>query len=130
MGEVIVFPDAVATLKVGLDDASLGVDVVHAVPHPRPASFVQLVRAGGFSHSIVVDSATISVDCWAATSPAAMTLAQLVRAHLHAMSGTTVDGTAVYAVQELAGPAEVPDPDSDQPRVRQTFQIGLRATAT
>ena len=130
MAEVIVFPDAVATLKVGLDDASLGVPVVHAVPHPRPAAFVQLTRTGGTNHAIVVDRAMVTVDCWAATSPAAMTLAQLVRAHLHAMNGEVVDGTAVYGVNELAGPGEVPDPDSDTPRVRQTFQIGLRATAT
>lgn len=129
MAETIVFPDAVAKVRVWLD-ALLTEPVVHAVPHPRPAAFVQLTRVGGTSHDLVVDAAMVAVDCWAATSPAAMTLAQLVRAHLHAMNGEVVDGTAVYAVQELAGPGEVPDPDSDTPRVRQTFQIGLRATAT
>lgn len=129
MAETIVFPDAVAKVKAYLDDvaALAGTPIVHAVPNPRPATFVQLTRTGGTSIELVVDRPFVSVDCWAATSPAAMTLAQLVRAHLHAAWGTVVDGTAVYAVRELAGPAEVPDPDSDQPRVRQTFQIGLRA---
>lgn len=126
MAETIIFPDAVAKIRAHLAPL-ITEPVVHAVPTNRPAAFVQLTRTGGVSHDRVIDAPFITVDCWATTSPAAMTLAQTVRAHLHAAEGTTIAGTGVYAVRELAGPADVPDPESDQPRVRQTFQIGLRA---
>lgn len=130
MAETIVFPDAVALVRQALTTAGVA-NVVHQIPRDRPAQFVTVVRTGGApAHDLVVDPAQVTVDSWAATGPAAMALAQQVRAYLHALTGTSVAGTAVYGVRELAGPAELPDPDSEAPRVRQSFQIGLRATNT
>lgn len=127
MAETILFADAVATVRAGL--LAAGVTPVHyAIPNPRPVSFVQLTRVGGTSRDVVVDDATVSVDSWAATQVAAMALALQARAHIHALAHTVVGGVTVYRVAELAGPADVPDPESGAPRVRQTFQIGLRAT--
>lgn len=127
MAETIVFADAVAVVRTKLLAAGL-TPVAFQIPNPRPASFIQLTRVGGTSRDHVVDDATVSVDCWAATQVAAMALAQQARAHIHAMASTVVGGVTVYRTAELAGPADVPDPESGAARVRQTFQIGLRAT--
>lgn len=121
----ILFPDAVETLRTHLD-AELAEPVVHKIPRDRPATFVQLRRTGGISRDTVIDGAFITVDSWAATQPAAMDLAQRVRAALHGLEAGTVGAVAVYAVRELAGPSDLPDEGSEQPRVRQSFQIGLR----
>ena len=128
--EVIVFPDAVALLRgylLGIAGVTaLASAVTGEVPADRPAAFVQLTRTGGSARELVVDEAAVTVDCWAATQVAAMALAQLVRAHVNALEGTTIAGVAVYGVNEVGGPADLPDPDTQAPRVRQTFTVGLR----
>ena len=130
MAESVLFPDAVQLLRTALVDAGVGT-VVHDIPNPRPVEFVTLIRTGGApAHDVVVDPAQITVDSWAASSPAAMALAQQVRSLLQALRGTVISGTAVYGVRELAGPADLPDPDSGAPRVRQSFQIGFRGQST
>lgn len=131
MAEVIVFPDAVALLRTHLLTISAVTDLVGSnitgdVPADRPATFIQLTRTGGISRDLVVDDPQVTVDSWAATQASAMHLAQLVRAHLHAIEGTVLEGVAVYGVAEVSGPVDLPDPDSQAARVRQTFQIGLR----
>lgn len=121
------FPDAVRTVRAWLLAQSVGVDVVSEIPNPRPASFVEVDRTGGTARaSGVVDFAFITVDSWAPTKPAAMSLAQRTRRLIHAMGGQTVDGVRVGHIQELAGPAQVPDDDDSlSPRVRQSFQVPL-----
>lgn len=130
MTELVTFPDTVATVRGALLGPLDPTPVVQQVPKSRPAEFVQIYRTGGVSRDRVIDGAFITVDSWAATDPAAMALAQSVRARMHALASTTVGGVAVYRVVELAGPASVPDPESGSPRVRQSFQIGLRGHVT
>ena len=129
--EAIVFPDAVALLRTHLlaipaITAIVGSNISGDVPADRPATFLQLTRTGGVRHDLVVDDPQITVDSWAGTQANAMVLAQLARAYLGAMEGTVVGGVAVYGVTEISGPFDLPDPDSQAARVRQTFQIGLR----
>jgi hypothetical protein len=129
MTDLIVFPDAVDIVCGHLDDL-LGVPVRSKIPKPRPASFVTVRRGGGVQQTIVTDAALLLVECWAVLPGDAMDLAQLTRAHLHAMRGHVLAGVPVYRVDEVAGPADLPDPLSDQARVVITFSIHLRgATA-
>ena len=121
----VLFPDAIAVLHTYLTGV-LTEPVVHEVPANRPATFVQVRRTGGVSRDVVIDGAFVTVDSWAATPPAAMQLAQLVRSKLRMLQGGVADGVAVYRVRELAGPSDFPDEESGSPRVRQSFQIGLR----
>lgn len=133
MGETIVFPDVEALLVDHLTErlAALGdAATVHVtVPNPRPSRFVLVPRVGGPARNLVVDSATIATECWAATPGQAHDLCQLVRGLIHATAGRTIGGITVYAVGEVAGPANFPDPLSSQPRYIFTASVQCRGAA-
>jgi hypothetical protein len=134
MPAALLFPDAVAVvnpyLRVALAGAGLAVPVVSRVPNPRPSRFVRVQRTGGPEvFARVVDGAQVTVDCWAADDGAAMDLAQIARRLLHDMSGTVQSGVSVHRVVEVGGPQNLPDPDSESPRVTFTVQIQMRGAA-
>lgn len=129
MTELIVFPDTGAILIDYLVEV-LDVPVVSKIPADRPGAFVRVRRTGGPLRNIVTDEPTITVDCWADDEGDAHDLAQLVRAHLHALPGQMLDDVPVYRVTEFAGPADLPDPLSDQPRFTQTFAVAVRGAVT
>lgn len=133
MNQVVVFPDAAAVvvghLRAELAARDDSAKVGTRVPNPRPARFVRIRRIGGPRLNLVADRPQLSIESWAATEEQAADLAQLCRGLIHAMRGTTVAGVAIYRVTEFAGPAELPDPTSDQPRYVQTFEIAMRGTA-
>lgn len=130
---VIVFPDAeqisIDYLRAELDARLNDTHVGNRIPDPRPAALVQCRRLGGPRRNLVADNPQIGVECWADTEAEAHDLAQLCRGLLLAMPGHTVDGVAVYRVDEFAGPVNLPDPLSTQPRYTFTVQISLRGAA-
>lgn len=133
MREPIVFPDA-AALAIGWLGDQLNIygdtaPVRQKVPDPRPDRFVTIVRGGGVRHTLVSDAATLLVECWGETPTDAHDLAQLSRALLLAMQGMVVDDVAVYRIDEVAGPQQLPDPLSEQPRYVFTLSAHLRGTA-
>ena len=110
--QVITQPDAVAHLRI---------------PTPRPARFYRVIRTGGVAgRNNITDQAQITVESWGTDEDDAIDLAQQARARMHQARATVVDGTPIYRVDELAGPAWQPDPDSDQPRFVQTFVVAAR----
>lgn len=120
MGEVITFPDVEALLVTALN-AALTEPVSTRVPNPRPSAFVRLYRSGGVRRALTIDDATVVVEAWADTEPAAAALAQTARAHLHA-----TDALGAYTVLrtgEYAAPANLPDPVSGQARYTATYQV-------
>lgn len=123
----VLHGDTAATVITVLN-AALTPPVSGKVPNPRPDTFVTVRRTGGAQANRVVDAATIVVEAWALTDTAALDLAQLARRALHEAQGTVVGDTTVYRVQELSGPAELPDPLSEQPRTTQTFTVETRGT--
>lgn len=128
MSELITFPDATAVVLSAM--STLSVDTYSRVPTSRTAtdSFLVCRRVGGPSRSMVVDDATVTLEAWAPTDPEAHDLLQDARAILHSLVGTKVDGVAVYRVQEFAGPAFLPDPESDHPRCTLTASVSLRGS--
>jgi hypothetical protein len=133
MAETIVYPDAtlaaVTAIRDGLTAQSSTATVGTRVPNPRPDLFVTVRRIGGVRRNLVVDSAQLSVECWGLSEQTAHDLAQLCRGFIHAARGTNQDGTVVYHVAEIGGPALLPDPASEQPRYVATYEIGTRGTA-
>lgn len=125
VAETVLFIDTVEVC-IKIVGAAVVAPVRNKVPSPRPDSFVRILRTGGIRLGVVADNAEIVVEAWALTVEAAHDLAQLARRALHAAQGTVVDGTSVYAVREISGPGELPDPLSDQPRVTQTFTVATR----
>lgn len=121
MDALILFPDAtetvIAHLTDTLDDYGETCPVVKDTPNPRPSRFVQVFRTGGPRHNLVVDGAQLTIECWADTPAEAADLASLVRAALLAVRSDVVGTVTFYKVDELAGPADLPDPLSQQARM-------------
>lgn len=125
MRDVVVFPDAEYVTVTWLD-SHLDVPVATLVPDPRPELWLRIQRVGGVLHTRVSDAATLTVEAWGDEYELASDLAQVARAYIHAMVGETVDGVPVYRVEELAGPASLPDPVSAQPRFTFTVTVHMR----
>ena len=133
MAQVVLFPDAtdvvIDYLATELAARGNSAPVRSRVPNPRPAPFVLVRRLGGPRRDLVTDSPMIGVECWAASEADAHDLAQLCRALVFAMRGTTQSGVAVYGVDEVGGLANLPDPLSDHPRYIFTTTINMRGQA-
>ena len=123
---MITFGDIEDALRVYLNSV-LSVTAYVSIPPERPASFVSLVRNGGVKRSLVTESATVTLDAWAQAPGAAHDLAQEARAAVHNLPGQTIGHMTVYRVQEFGGPANLPDPLTDQPRYTLTLSIDVRA---
>lgn len=125
MAEVIVFPDAAQHVANYLRPF-LAVPTVAKVPNPRPTTFVTVQRVGGNDRNLVVDSATLDVQCWAGADYIAHDLAQTSWAYLRAAEGGYVDGVFCYRCDTIGGPAYLPDPDSQQPRYVLAVSLSFR----
>jgi hypothetical protein len=125
-GETVVHPDTVATITSHLN-AALTPPVSSNVPNPRPAEFVTVRRTGGPRASKVSDRPQVTVEAWSTDPESAHDLAQLCRSQVTAMAdGTNRSGVIVYRVDEFAGPADLPDPDSRQSRFTFTLSVHSR----
>lgn len=122
----IVFPDAVATvldhLAATLPGYGTVVETYKNIPTTRPTRFVRALRTGGPKHNLVTDAAQVTLECWADTDVAAHDLAQIVRGVVNAMPYNA----GCYRVDELGGPADLPDPASNQSRCTWSILIYLR----
>ena len=100
-------------------DPAVLVEAFGSIPEVRPSSFITVERTGG-QQTVIVDSPTLAVQCWAETRSEAMKLADLVAARLR-------DG---WRQQPYVASCDVnsiynfPDPDSGQAR----YQLTVTAT--
>ena len=89
-------------------------------------SFVRVQRTGGGDGSKVSDLPQLTFECYAADDAAAAVLANLCRAQLKALVGSTLDGITCYRVN-AAGVSDRPDPRSPElSRYAFTAEIHLR----
>lgn len=123
-----MFANAQALINAYLKEATDIPRLVTAVPRDRPERFVRTIRTGGFMANSVTDVARMTVECWAEKKVDAQNDAQTVRAALLALRGTTLSGVKVHRVEEIAAPADSPDPDSRTPRYVLTHEVHLRGT--
>lgn len=124
---MVTFPDAMA-VAIAYLNANMTPPVLPRVPSPRPAEFLTVRRTGGPKRNLVTDQAQLTVESWAESDEDAHDNIQRARALLNDMPGQTLSGVPVYRVEELTGPANLPDPLSDQPRYSQSFSVALRGT--
>lgn len=129
----VLFPDSVLLASDELEaqlPALVGaaVPVGNRVPTPRPDRFVRVRRQGGTRITVVSEAAQLEVQAWALDQAQAEDLAQACRSILHGMACRTVAGVPVYLVDDVGGPAEVPDPLSDQPVSQFSVAMHVRAT--
>ena len=125
----ITFPDAVATV-IGYLTGEITAPVYKRVPLSRPGRFVTVARTGGVVSGFVIDNAQLSIDCWANRDDDLADLTAEVRGLVLAMHGAVHDGAQVYRVTESGGPADLPDPVSEMPRMRWTVQVQFRGDST
>ena len=125
----VVFPDIVAVLLDRLRADVPSLTFVHEIPVPRPVTFVRIFRTGGPRLNLVVDGAQITVESWAPTVPLASANAQLVRAHLNALPEQRTVTPNIYRVDEMAGPAELPDLSSGSHRFTWSAIVAIRGGA-
>lgn len=120
----IDFPD-VEQLLVDTLDAAVTAEVSTRVPNPRPGEFVRVLRTGG-PRTMVSDRAQVTVEAFANRESRAAALAGEARSAVHAMQGTMVGEWKVDRVEELAGPANLPDPTTNQSRYTFTASVHVR----
>lgn len=123
-----MYQDAAALVIEHLSDM-LTVPVVGKVPTTRPDEWVLVRLVGGARLNKVADEPRLAIEAWSTTDEDAHDLAQECRGLVWQLRGTTLDGVAVYRIQEASGPQNFPDPVSDQPRFTFSVQIALRGTA-
>lgn len=130
MAALVVFPDVVDLLIGHLRDElpMFGgpAAVHHEVPAERPDRWVRVLRTGGVRQTLVTEAAQITLEGWADDSADAHDACQLARAVVFAATGTTIDGVPFYSVEEIGGPADLPDPDSRQQRHTCTLLVHVR----
>lgn len=129
----ILFPDVtdlvVTEIRSRLVERGEAAQVGTRVPNPRPAKFVLVRRVGGPRLNLVADNATLTIEAWGSDEAEAQDLLQLARTFIYAMRGTVHSGVAIYRIGEFAGPVNLPDPLSDQPRYTATMTVACRGSA-
>lgn len=121
------FANAQALINAHLAEVT-GLRCVTTIPTTRPERFVRTIRTGGYLANGVTDVARLTLECWAEKKAEAQHDAQQVRAALLALRGTTLSGVKVHRIEEIAAPADSPDPDTSTPRYVLTHEVHLRGT--
>lgn len=133
MAEFITFPDVLAVLVGPLRTALAGAaDLATDVPPTRAiegAPLVVLRRVGGARRNLVAEDATLTVEGYATEPELAYDICQLAVAHLHALRATTIAGVSIWRVDDIARPAFLVDPETEQPRYTATVSVTVRGTS-
>lgn len=130
------FPDIEDELKTVLREGTialpgLGVRAATGVPDPRPATFVQAERTGGVRRTRKSDRPTVTITAWAPTRSEARQLLRRARTLLLSLrrEHLPISGATVYAVAELGGPHNDPDPVSGSPRQSLVLSLHVGGSA-
>jgi hypothetical protein len=119
----IEFPDAEAAVRLYLLPLMTGTKIATRVPNPRPASWLRVMRTGGARESRFVDRPQITLEGWGPDEDTASKLLNRARTWLNAAGGQ------IFGVEEVGGPANLPDPTTAQIRYTMTVWVRIRGTA-
>lgn len=132
-GPFVVHRDAAALVAAHLRSVLPGYGVtgpvVTRVPNPRPARWTLCRRIGGVARNVVVDGPMLDVQRWIDDDEhQAMDDLQVIRAVIRSLPGQVVDGTQVYRVIEIQGPAMQDDTASQTRRATYVAEVLIRGT--
>ena len=119
----IEFPDAEAVVRQYLLPLMPGVKIATRVPNPRPGSWLRVMRTGGARESRFVDRPQITLEGWGPDETTASKLLDTARTWINAAGGQ------LFGVEEVGGPANLPDPTTAQIRYTMTVWVRIRGTA-
>ena len=129
MTETPFFANAINLINAFVE-AELGIVTVTKIPTSRPKRFIRTLRTGGYRRDAITDVARITFECWGESSTTAERDAQLVRDLFYRSSGRVLSNSIsrykIHRVEEIAGPADNPDPDSTSSRYTITLEVHLR----
>jgi hypothetical protein len=91
--------------------------------------FVQVNRVSG-GDDYITDSATVDVDCFAATRVSASAVARTVHAAMMRLRHTAVAGVLVDSVETISGPQWINYEDENLQRYVATYLVESRVCAT
>jgi hypothetical protein len=123
MLQSLAFPDIEDLLTAHLEAV---LDVPAGTRPADATSFVRVLRTGGPAPTRVTDSPQVTVEAYAARESAAIALLGRARRALADLPGTELDGWAVKSVDEIGGPANLPDPNSELYRYTYTAVVQVR----
>lgn len=113
VAEAIAPPDAenlaVTALRSAFTARGETATVATKVPSTRPARMVRVSLADTPEQTPLHSYATLIVQCWAATEPAASALARAAYALLRATEGEDIGGRQILEVVTVGGVAYFPD---------------------
>lgn len=110
------------------------IDVCPRTPSDRPERWLLVRQIGARRRDVVTEVSTLTIEGWSGTELApqpsdAELIVRTARALLWAARGQvigTTDPTTLSSVVDVAGPADLPDPASNQPRWTCTVDVALR----
>lgn len=123
MIQSLEFPDIEDLLSTHLEGV-LGVPA--GTRASSAASFVRVLRTGGPAPTRVTDSPQVTVEAYHPRESGAIALLGRARRALADLPGSEVDGWAVKSVDEIGGPANLPDPTSESHRYTYTAVVQIR----
>lgn len=128
MAENLVTPDVEALIVEDFATNLAPYPVATAVPDPRPAAFIRILRTGGEGRTQrVLERVNITVEAWADDEVTAHNIAADCEARLFELADLPGE---FYSVEPFSSPARLPDPVSAQHRYTATYQVTVRAVAS
>jgi len=88
--------------------------------------FLRVLRTGGPAHTRITDSPQVTVEAYHSRESGAIQLLGRARRWLADLPGTELSGWAVKSVDELGGPANLPDPNTTLFRYTFTAVVQIR----
>lgn len=130
----VIFGDVVELVIAYLAEHAPDLIVGTEFKKPTSKPTVTINRSGGPQSLRVADQAYVSFDVWAPSTwnglADAHDVAQTVRSIVGSMTGAVVNGTPIYRVSELAGPARLPSPDRETDRWTFALAVTFRGQST
>lgn len=123
MVQTLAFPDIEDLLTTHLQTV-LAVEVGTRVA--SVSTFVRVLRTGGPAPTRITDSPQVTIEAYHPLESGAIALLGRARRALADLPGTVISGWAVKSVDELGGPANLPDPNSTSHRYTLTAVVQIR----
>lgn len=123
MVQSLEFPDIEDLLSSHLE-AVLNVEV--GTRASSASSFVRVLRTGGPAPTRVTDSPQVTFEAYHSLESGAIALLGRVRRAVADLPGTLLGGWAVKSVDELGGPANLPDPNTTSHRYTYSAVVQIR----
>lgn len=121
---LILFPDieALVIAVVNADFATSFTGVTASTKNQGADEYLKVTRTGGPRETLISERAQLLLEAYSPSEVRAIAILGRARALLFAQAGT------IFGVNEISGPANLPDPLTSQ--IRYTQLLGVRTRGT